>query len=379
MAEETKKSSESLPPSGGGVGGVGGAGGTGAGGGTGGAAPPAKVDPEEEARKRELAKRKWEADIADEEKRLALARKAVREASQPAAETKALEGKLSIDDRVSIESEILAHQAVEAIAAEIARVLGPESRTYVVHQDNDLNAVVAYRAFEAQAAVIDSAYRELAAPPPAPPPAPGARPRAGLTLGVAAATTAVKSVLDLIALFRTDTEIKGKEFAVDEAVLVSELRARLPRSAKLYYPRLFPAAMLLSPDGGVDPLRSVLARLEDLRTNEAAAALAVSRLAGDAKVEGDRRLTEVRALHTQFEQALFNGGGGGSMLAGVPATPGATGAPPVASVVQGAALRELLQTEGRLLYLKVQRAGGSNRTDRNLFRGTKLSHSGAPS
>lgn len=314
-------------------------------------------------RNRELARTKLEADIADQQKRLAEARKAIREASLPVTEVKPLEGKITVaNDTTPIESEILAHEAIEAIASEIAGALCttfPDTRIFVVHQEGDAAALTALGAFRMQIEALRSAYEAVAAAARAMATQAPEVTTQSVGLGIAAGTALAKSALDFLALFRSDVEIRGHELTLDEAVIVSEIAARLPKTKRLHYPRLYPSTVM--PDE-VRMTDKILGELTQLRDQREQAASAVARVEANSRTELDSRLSMLTTQHQTLEQALF-------------ARDAAGGSPPIIAIVQAAVVQALLKESGKLLYVKVQKARGSTRTERWLWR-HKLSHSG---
>jgi len=64
-------------------------------------------------------------------------------ANLPKSDTKALEGKLSVDDKFAFPSQILAYKAVRAILGEVCRDLSARrvAKTLLVFTEKDLNAI----------------------------------------------------------------------------------------------------------------------------------------------------------------------------------------------------------------------------------------------
>jgi hypothetical protein len=314
--------------------------------------PVAPADPALKARELELARKKLDADIADQDKRLAETNKAIRAAATPATTTTPLEGKITLDDKAPIQSEVLAQRALESIASAIAEKLDQlGDAQFIVHRDADTAALVAIRVLRAQLAAVKAAYDALIKDADILRVPDESIDLESFVPEVAAATAAVKTVLDLVALFRSDVDIRNFEFTVDEAVLVSMVAARVGAGIRVYYPALYPPALTQAGGQSAQELLTLFGDLRDARTTATAA---VNRVQGDRKAALESRLSALTTQHTAFEQTLFS-------------SPAAGGGPPINGIFQAAALQSLLDRGARLLYLKVQKARGSVRTRRWLW------------
>ena len=272
-----------------------------------------------------------------------------------------LEGKVTTDTGTPIESDVLAIDAVEVIAERIAvglRKALPGVDTYIVHRDEDARAATLVDLFSAQVAQFAAAYRTAleAANAAAPGGQAGFAPDGAQSgFGVPVATIALKTVIDLIALFRTDVDVKHHELTLDKTVLVSKVASHLADNTKLYFRQLHPITSSSS-------ATKVLESLETLRLARDATREAVR-----AVVDPERRAaieTSVSAIasqHTAFEQALTTA---------VPPAPA-----PLVGIIEATALAEKLAAGARLLRLEVQHARGSTRSERSLWR-SALSYGG---
>lgn len=273
-----------------------------------------------------------------------------------------LEGKVTTDTGTPIESDVLAIDAVEVIAERIAVGLSkalPGVDTYIVHRDEDARASTLIDLFSAQVAQFAAAYHAAQAAAnaaAAPGGLAGIAPDGALSgFGVPVATAAVKTVIDLIALFRTDVDVKHHEFTVDKTVLVSKVASHLADNTKLYFRQLHP---ITSPSSAAKVLES----LETLRLARDAAREAVRAVIDPEKRAAiEASVSAIASQHTAFEQALTT------------AVPPA--AAPLIGIIEATALTEKLAAGARLLRLEVQHARGSTRSERSLWRST-LSYGG---
>jgi hypothetical protein len=315
-------------------------------------APPSK-DPQLDAAKRA-------ADLAEQSKRL-------RDAL-PTPETKALEGKTTIDDKMAIESYTLAYESLAKIAHKIAVAVKAENpKKIFIHSEKDINYLLELRTFRAQIEVIRQAFKT------ATPPAPNLRSLVvESVIGAGAlAVTAVKTLIDLIALFRTDTEIKSVEITLDDTALVASVANQLGSGIKVYDPAILPLG--LSSSSFTDS--AVIKSLDDLyaarQSAQQAVATAVAELADPdpaaLKAQADalkEPLIKAEALFQAFQDALLK-------------IEEASGTSELARLLRAEILAAQLQEQDSyLLYLKIVKAGGSNRVTQNRFSGSKVTHSG---
>jgi hypothetical protein len=189
----------------------------------------------------------------------------------------------------------------------------------------------------------------------------------------ALAVTAVKTLIDLIALFRTDTEIKSVEITLDDVALVALVAKELGPGIDVFDPQILPLG--LNSASFANSL--VIKNLDGLQTarqnahtavDRAVAALETSSLdpeAKKAKAESLKEpLTNADTLFQTFRDGLLK-------------VDEASGTSELARLLRAEILEASLQEQDSyLLYMKIVKAGGSNQVTRNLFRGSKLSHSG---
>jgi hypothetical protein len=277
-----------------------------------------------------------------------------REAELAAPAVTPLQGTLSVDDKVSIECETLAYDALRKIAASIVETVASRAKgSRVVLLDPDARAaLLAYRACSAQLDAIESAYGEVA------PAAGGAPPRRSIGLAPAAAGVgaALRSVLDVAALLRADVEIKGKEFQADQGAFAAELCGQLlSKSIAVAMPDV-----LLPPVPTGEGLSTRLAALHHARSD---AIRRVAALSDAERTRAETHLTDVAKVHAALEQAL--------------STPDAQAKVALLAVVlRGEALADAIETGASVaLLVRVLRVAGSNRVRRRLW-GAKLDQSG---
>jgi hypothetical protein len=204
------------------------------------------------------------------EKDIALAEKAKLEANFPKATATPLEGKTEVDSGVKLESEMLAYGSMSKAADQIVDEIKNKSNVtpisaLAIHNDRDLKAVMGYMVIRSQLQLMEDEYNHNIKQLPAPLVGAGAGPRKFAALGaIAAAQSVLGSFIDLIALLRTDTNIKGMDFSIEESALVSEVFRALRSSAgygadtKLFYPAVFP------PNIGVDKKFIILGKVQQL-------------------------------------------------------------------------------------------------------------------
>jgi len=228
-----------------------------------------------------------EKKAADSEKAIAEDKKAMLAAKFPSPSATPLEGKTEVDASVKIESQILTYKTMGDAADSIVREIndrGLDVKAVAVHNDKDVRALLSYMAVLRQLRLMGEEYDKMLAAERAETPE-SANPefRTETFVGASEALTVAKSVLggfiDLIALLRTDTSIKGVDVSIEEPALVSEVfRAMrlkkedggLGEGIKLYYPATFPPNFNANTPseflGAIQGLNSVKSRAEELIT-----------------------------------------------------------------------------------------------------------------
>lgn len=234
-------------------------------------------DPELEQIKKEQAR----VDL--EKAKLELAEKA-REGRYPKPTSSPLAGTTETNDAAFIEELIQGHNSVnraaDAVAGRICRNL-PGARVIVVHNQSSVGMMTTYAAGRKRLDALQKRYNmvivelgtALKADPDRPMPRPGSADTQSFTggrslvAGLGAATSVVGSFVDFLSYFRSNVDIKGTTFDVNNAIFVSSLFDSLRNSQNsctqglgLYHPAAVPPNVMSPPNS---PL---LAEIEELFT-----------------------------------------------------------------------------------------------------------------
>ena len=193
--------------------------------------------------------------------------------------------------------------------------------------------------------------------------------------GPAIATAAIKSVIDLIALFRTDVDIKTSEItpepALVEAEIAKSLKKELPTATIINPAYYLPIKALANPfaESKLLPKLDLLYAKRQTATNFIAA---VERKKPDQQTaEEKEKASQLKDLNTQFDK----------LNSALVVVDDKTGLSLLTLLLKGERIITLIPTDGSaktvaVLFVKVARAGGANRVSRNLFTGSKVSHNG---
>ncbi len=327
---------------------------------------------ENERLTKELEIAKLKTAIAEErQKRL--------DALKATTTTTALNGELKADDKVVMESQTLAYQAMCDIAGEIRNRVSTEVtgvKTLVIHNQSDVAALLYYQTLSQQMKVLKTDYEANSA----------ALTRAiNATTGqgsatefvppaaaIGLATNAITAGLDLIALFRTDVDLKGTKFIIDEEALVAEVARSFKdhnSGIKILYPKMYNLAL------GDDTLdkSELLNSLKELYQEDAKGKALLVRV--EALTEAQKKTAQAPADLLKSTIKRF-----GDLVVQLTTFDSETSTTALTTLVRAERLRNILRSAegGRVLYLKVIDAGGTNRIKRNRFFLTdRLSHSGA--
>jgi hypothetical protein len=251
---------------------------------------PTPLSPEEQRLADEKKILTLAKDNAELRKAIAEANKAETEAKFPKPSTTPLAGTTTVSDGAVIESQIVAYVSMAKAANSIITGINTHPvniKNLAIYNERDVNLLLSYRVANNQVKVIQDSYCGLLAPTetidPSDPTgqrnfcakAGGAsRPQRELFPLFTAAQSFLGGFIDLTALLRTNVEIKGQTFDIDEAPLVAEVfrAARrpsvgLPNSANLnlYYPLVMP------PNISLDRPSDILSALQRLRSLRARA------------------------------------------------------------------------------------------------------------
>lgn len=199
---------------------------------------------------------------AELRKAIAEANKAELEARFPKPSTTPLDGKTTVEGEL-IEPRVVAYANMAVAASKLVQQLKETKlpiHTLAIYNEREVNLLLGYKVALNQLELMRQGYGQmlLATPPPCPQPSPdpallrletmGAQARAAIVGPIAAATVARSlsgSFVDLTALLRTNVEIKGQLFDIEETALVSEVFRAAKASdgltnVTLLYPSVFP-------------------------------------------------------------------------------------------------------------------------------------------
>jgi hypothetical protein len=176
-----------------------------------------------------------------------------------------LDGKTTVDDKVFLECEFLCHLALSKVAEKIAlevceatngRSLDKAPIRIVLLDQSLVLSLQMLAALELQLALFEKAFRAIA-------PGTSSREKRGMRLaGVVPSlkdfTGGVEGVLDLLGLFRQDTQFSGRPVAIKENALFLEIAHFLLRHEfEVMYPKLLSFQ-------AKEPMQLSQARLGDL-------------------------------------------------------------------------------------------------------------------
>ena len=269
----------------------------------------------------ELAAAKREALLATARKERAEAEKSIAEAEQ--ARVKAQLSPLTDQSKITapsgdvtttsdqagfVETQMLAQEAARTLAERLKnRLTNAGAKTVIIYNSDvaSLSAMASvlrqldqlvdeFKLQELKTAQVLTDARSLIAGPQAAPQPEAADVLSALILGPSIVTGVVKSVAELVNLFRTTTEFKKQTVAVTEEMIVSYLVSKLGKDKTVYYPSFFPPNIETSGSTSLVALR----KLNDNRI------LAQSRLEELAQVEIELN-TKILAVSSEEEKAEF--------------------------------------------------------------------------
>jgi len=278
----------------------------------------------------------------------------------PEPKTEPLEGKTTVGDTVVIESAILAYHSMSRIAENIASLVKDAGvRQAILFNEKDMAGILELRAFNEQAAVILQMFKDAM-----PKPEPAAKALASVIGGIATVVVAAKTVLDLLALFRSDVELKGADLTLDDSALAAEVaRNLLYKRIKVFYPQLQPLAFGSSGNGN-SVQSSVIVKIRELQEAQDRADQAVAQEIAKLKPDDpnkEARTQELQAPLTTAKNALQ------ALRDTLVKVDDTTGTTALSRLVKAETLENWLGMDASyLLYLKVLKSGGNSRTLRTL-------------
>ena len=264
--------------------------------------------------------------LLEKKKTNAQLKKDIRDA-QPQPTTTPLEGKTTVDENVVIETQMVTYKAMSDVADRIGNEIYqkfPGAQSIAIYDAEELENLKHYRAmspiltgrieslekqydnvlprltqnskllmsFKIRNSLVEASAATTASNALT---TSSVESLTSFTDPITAATIGLRTFADLMALFRSDTDIKGKSVTVEESAIVAEtfraLRNRFSGNLSLYYPKV------VSPEVFLEECR--------VGTDRTYCSPTLSALAGlyAKKEEADRKLSEQMADATfQFER-----------------------------------------------------------------------------
>jgi hypothetical protein len=325
-------------------------------------------------------------------------------ASVEAPDVKALQGKTTVDDKVSIEAEILAYSAISKIAKRIAsefhsKFPDPASGYRIIVLDDSLvAALTAHQTLVMELDLISNGFARVieAGTPSAAAAKPGARLEmfvapAGFMGALSGTAMLGRSLIDLLSLFRQDTSYYGRSYTVNDSALVLEV-VRYLKAERGDIQCIYPKLLLYRPGAAAQTwhgrFKRRLTEVYDLRdrADRVVADLSKSCLELQLKIQppaprqppSDSELTEFtseliakKILHDSCEKLFDANDAKLSQTVNGLSTPDAKGVTPL-EIIQKAeeivARFEVCRTNTFLLYVQAVDLAGNYRIRSNLWR-----------
>lgn len=255
----------------------------------------------------------------EEEKAQAELRKAIAEANKAELEAKfpkptssPLEGKTSVDGPL-IESQIVSYRTMGPAAGKLVQQLKDTNlkiNKLAIYNENDIKLILSYKVALNQLKLMRDGYLQLIEPNPPACRTTGpelllmesleAKARPGLT-GAIPVLTLAKSIfgsfVDLTALLRTNVEIKGQLFEIEELALASQVFRVAKddddlKNTTLFYPAVFPPNL----DFDVDKMESTLLSQIDALNHSKAYAEGLADALGETQKDITKTKAAIEAL-----------------------------------------------------------------------------------
>jgi len=327
----------------------------------------------------ELELEKLRADIAEQRKRSLAAR---LPDSKDDEANKTLKGEIKVEDKANTfetESVALSYEALSILAKQISSKLQVGAGAFnqvVIYSEPDFQSLVQYRIFESQAGPALDAYDFLLKTEST-----NRGEKSSLSRGIASevlelpviGTAFVKSAIDFLSLFRTDTAITNKKVTIEETAL-GALVANEMRFTRPNFTVYFPGAYIPEDDWEPADENSVLTQLTKLYAYQAIAKEILADYDQTAAAEKPKHLyhQKIPALKALNEQVA-------RLLANYENRQGENAGNRLRELVRAEQLNRMLESDPKtgILQLKVLDAGGSERITRNLILGSKIRHSGS--
>jgi len=281
-----------------------------------------------------------------------------------------LQGSISISDNQSIEAEASAYRTMRQVMTEIAKKIEakvPASGTLLILTADDRAAVSTARLFLADMDLLKTAYENHAEATLE------GIPISAVLIGAGALA---KTASDVMALFRTDTELKARAVSIPEEAVIAELAGQLTGRV-LYYPAGFPAYA----EGTTETVQ-LLAPLQEAR--EKANSRHRKSVAVLAKKISETKIDDEKAAATASKQALEDQWSAieaafSAFTNALRSRDATTGFTPLAQIIRGRWLQARLHapdSEAFALTLRVLHSGGTYVLKKTFWKGTTLMQSG---
>lgn len=276
-----------------------------------------------------------------------------------------------------LEPKSLAYLAARRVTCEVARKIYakcPKPQMLIIHSDAEVRAVQQYRAFRQSLEYMLKQYESLPKTQPEPP-------RMELSAASVApdlAFAVLGSIAGAGALFRTNTNITGYDVTLEESSVVAELHAALTRSTckpdgaqniTLLYPTFYPPLKLGSDPLADSQITKTLIELQGARKAADAAVPKCEEVGNSCDENAVKNYALLRGLNAQLDTVT-------KALGEVDAKSGVS---LLGQLLKSESNFGSLQKGGKVLFIKANHSGGSNRITQNLwtnFGSQVLSHRG---
>lgn len=335
-----------------------------------------KLEADLDKLKQQLEILKVREAIAESKRKIAEAEVATFKATLPESNVEPLPGNIQVtqQEKPPIETEVIAYEAIKLISQSIhdsVAKVKPRPRALVIYDESLKNLFALYSSYQSELNVLLSGYERE-----------GFRTQFGLirkltrelnvesfggiiTRGLTATEAYLGSIVDIISLFRTDTQITQAGITPNEDALVfqfaSNVQSFSSEQIKVFYPKFY---LLEIPNNDASRLGAQIEKIareiyELLKLKSQAEQQLITEL--------DRaRAARLKTLNKEVEAFI------GRLKTG-----SQDQSNPITLLAKAARLESVLRDGGNVLYMEVIRAGGNSRIRRNLFTGNKLRHNGA--
>ena len=265
----------------------------------------------------------------------------VTEASKPLEGTTTISGSTTQAGNTTFESQVLAYQAlreiVKALAADLSEVRGVSS--IVILDENTLKNLTAYQYYTYLYRNLLQAYKDESQ-----------RESIPNLSALEVPTTLLRSVADFLALFRTDTTINNFQITLPPSSLAvqlaRQLRSTTSRPISVLYPQWY-----------AQDFSVIQEQLQELFKAKKEAEASLKNSSKELRDQKQERLNQLQKKFDEFIAYV-------STLENI------------TILSKGAKIANTLLKDGSHVLFLTLEAGGSNRTTRNLFSGTRTRHSG---